>query len=99
MEKVSNILQSLSLDLAGTVRWREAQMTIVHSPDWQDDSELQRIEPLDILAVYEEELRKAEKEASDLRNRHAEEKRRRGRKAREEFIVRPSSTCPRQQLF
>lgn len=88
MDKVSGLLRNLSLDLAGSVRWRDAQATIYATPEWKKDYELQRLEPIDLLAVFEDELRKAEKDAHDARQRAAEEKRRRGRKAREDFAVR-----------
>ncbi|KAI5478245.1 formin binding protein [Pseudohyphozyma bogoriensis] len=85
VDKVTKILQSLSLDLAGTVRWRDAREAIFQSEEWQRDPELQKIEPVDLLTVYEDELKKAEKEASETRQKTAEEKRRRARKAREQF--------------
>lgn len=87
MAKLTTILQSLSLDLAGTVRWHEAQSTLLRTPEWHRDPELQKIEPIDVLAVFEEEVRKAESEANQARQRAAEEKRRRARKAREDFAV------------
>lgn len=90
MHKISDILQSLELDLAGAVRWQDARSTITRTSEWHRDSELQKIEPIDMLSVYEEEVRKAEKEASEVRHRSADEKRRKGRKAREEFMV---SSC------
>lgn len=75
------------------MRWREAQSTIYSTPEWAQDFDLQRLEPIDLLAVFEDELRKAEKEAHDARQRTAEEKRRRGRKAREDFVVSPHARC------
>lgn len=92
IEKVTGILKSLSLDLAGSVRWRDAQATISQTPEWTADPALQTIDPIDILAIFEEEVRKAEKEANDTRKRVAEERRRRERKARENFNV--GSTLP-----
>lgn len=88
MTKVTSILQSLSLDLAGAVHWQEARATLFRTPEWHRDSELQKIEPIDVLTVFEDEVRKAEKEVSDARQKLAEEKRRRGRKARDDFVVR-----------
>ncbi|KAL8292499.1 hypothetical protein RQP46_001111 [Phenoliferia psychrophenolica] len=87
MDKVAGILQALSLDIAGSVRWREAQSTIYSTPEWANDHELQRLEPIDLLAVFEDELHKAEKEARDAKQRTVEEKRRRGRKSREDFVT------------
>ncbi|KAK4698602.1 pre-mRNA-processing factor 40, partial [Phenoliferia sp. Uapishka_3] len=92
IEKVTAILQSLSLDIAGTVRWREAQSTLYATPEWTNDYELQKLEPIDLLGVFEDELRKAEKEMMEAKQKAGEEKRRRGRKAREDFLVRSSSS-------
>lgn len=88
MTKIGTLLQSLSLDLAGPLKWKDVQATIMSTPEWQEDLELQRIAPIDILAVYEEELSKAERESNEERRRTGEEKRRRARKAREAFVVR-----------
>lgn len=87
MDKVSQILQGLSLDLAGTIRWRDAQGTMYRTPEWLHDNDLQKIDPADVLTIFEEEVRKAEKERNDERAKAAEQKRRSGRKARENFIV------------
>lgn len=87
MSKLTSILRSLSLDLAGPVRWQEARSTLFRTAEWHRDPELQKIDQIDVLAVFEEEVRKAEKEANEVRARAAEEKRRRGRKARDEFVV------------
>ncbi|BGP47823.1 U1 snRNP protein [Rhodotorula kratochvilovae] len=85
MDKVTAILQSLALDLAGPVRWSDARGLVMRTPEWHRDPELQRIEPIDLLTVFEDEVRRAEKEMADARARVAEEKRRRGRKARDDF--------------
>jgi pre-mRNA-processing factor 40 len=87
LAKLANIFQSLSLDLAGPLRWREVHSTILSTQAWQSDPNLQRIAQVDILAAYEEELNKAEREQGDERRRVGEEKRRRNRKAREAFVV------------
>lgn len=92
MHKLSDILQSLELDLAGAVRWQDARSTITRTSEWHRDPELQKVDPIDILAVFEEEVRKAEKEASELRHRTTDEKRRKARKAREDFKVSDSLT-------
>ena len=80
-------MQALSLDLAGSVRWRDAQEVIARTTEWQTDNELRLIDPLDVLTIFEEEERKADKELNDVRHKSAEEKRRRNRKAREAFVV------------
>ncbi|GAA5968719.1 hypothetical protein JCM11641_000709 [Rhodosporidiobolus odoratus] len=85
MDKLTAILQSLQLDLAGPVRWQEARAMFYRTPEWHRDPELQGIEPIDMLTVYEDEVRRAEKELAEQRQRVAEEKRRKARRARDEF--------------
>lgn len=80
-------MQALSLDLAGTIRWRDAQEVVARTTEWQNDQELRLIDPLDVLAIFEEEVKKAEKESNESRHASSEEKRRRNRKAREAFVV------------
>ncbi|GAA5897497.1 hypothetical protein JCM5296_001143 [Sporobolomyces johnsonii] len=87
MDKLTKILESLQLDLAGPVRWQDVRATLYRTPEWHRDPELQRIEMIDMLTVVEDEVRKAEKELAEQRQRLAEEKRRRGRKARDDFIA------------
>ncbi|GAA5953099.1 hypothetical protein JCM21900_005067 [Sporobolomyces salmonicolor] len=87
MDKLTKILESLQLDLAGPVRWQDVRATLYRTPEWHRDPELQRIEMIDMLTVVEDEVRKAEKELAEQRQRVAEEKRRRGRKARDDFIA------------
>lgn len=89
MDKLTAILQSLSLDLAGPVRWADARALVMRTPEWHRDGELQRIELVDMLAVFEDEVRRAEHEAQGARQKAAEDKRRRARKARDDFNVRP----------
>ena len=91
MDKVTSILQSLALDLAGPIRWADARALVMRTPEWHRDPELQRIEPIDLLTVYEDEVQRAEKELAEGRARIAEDKRRRGRKARDDYNVRPLS--------
>ncbi|GAA5822553.1 hypothetical protein JCM10212_002457 [Sporobolomyces blumeae] len=87
MDKLTKILESLELDLAGPVRWQDIRATLFRTPEWHHDPELQRIEPIDMLTVVEDEVKKAEKELAEHRQRVAEDKRRRARKAREEFVA------------
>ncbi|KAM0787405.1 hypothetical protein ACM66B_003489 [Microbotryomycetes sp. NB124-2] len=87
MDKITKILQGLELDLAGTVRWQDVRNAVISTPEWTRDSELQKIEPIDVLIVYEDELRKAEKEANEARSKQNEERRRKHRKAREAFMA------------
>ncbi|GAA5928334.1 hypothetical protein JCM10213_005710 [Rhodosporidiobolus nylandii] len=85
MDKLTAILQSLQLDLAGPVRWQDVRTMFYRTPEWHRDPELQLIEPIDMLTVFEDEVSRAEKELGVQRQRIAEEKRRKARKARDEF--------------
>ncbi|GAA6019581.1 hypothetical protein JCM11491_001346 [Sporobolomyces phaffii] len=87
MDKLTKILESLELDLAGPIRWQEVRATLFRTPEWHRDPELQRMEPIDMLTVVEDEVRRAEKELAEQRQRVAEDKRRRARKAREEYVA------------
>jgi pre-mRNA-processing factor 40 len=87
MDKLTAILQTLQLDLAGPVRWQDVRTMFVRTPEWHRDPELQCIEPIDMLTVFEDEVRRAEKELAEQRQRTAEEKRRKARRARDEFNV------------
>lgn len=90
MDKLTRILESLELDLAGPVRWQDVRATLFRTPEWHRDVELQRMEPIDMLTVVEDEVRRAEKDLAEQRQRVAEEKRRRARKAREDYVVSPT---------
>ncbi|GAA5830706.1 hypothetical protein JCM11251_001050 [Rhodosporidiobolus azoricus] len=85
MDKLTAILQTLQLDLAGPVRWQDVRIMFQRTTDWHRDPELQRIEPIDMLTVFEDEVRRAEKELAEQRQRVQEEKRRKARRARDDF--------------
>ncbi|BGP55203.1 U1 snRNP protein [Rhodotorula sphaerocarpa] len=85
MDKLTAIFQSLQLDLAGPVRWQDARGLIMRTPEWHRDPELQQIEPIDMITVFEDEVQRAEKEQAEVRSKRNEEKRRKGRRAREGF--------------
>ncbi|GAA5849569.1 hypothetical protein JCM8547_000500 [Rhodosporidiobolus lusitaniae] len=85
MDKLTAILQTLQLDLAGPIRWQDVRAMFYRTPEWHRDPELQRIEPIDMLTVFEDEVRRAEKELAEQRQRVAEDKRRRARRARDDF--------------
>ncbi|GAA5885633.1 hypothetical protein JCM6882_007505 [Rhodosporidiobolus microsporus] len=87
MDKLTAILQTLQLDLAGPVRWQDVRIMFQRTTDWHRDPELQRIEPIDMLTVFEDEVRRAEKELAEQRQRVQEEKRRKARRARDDFIA------------
>ena len=57
----------------------------MRTPEWHRDPELQRIEPIDMITVFEDEVQRAEKELAEVRQWRAEERRRKARKAREGF--------------
>ncbi|GAA5861781.1 hypothetical protein JCM3774_001299 [Rhodotorula dairenensis] len=86
MDKLTAIFQALQLDLAGPVRWQDARGLIMRTPEWHRDPELQRIEPIDMITVFEDEVQRAEKDLAEVRQRRAEDRRRKARKAREGFV-------------
>lgn len=85
MAKLSTTLRSLQLDLSGPLRWRDAHQLILRTPDYQHSIQLQQIAPLDILTVFEEEVRLADRDAAEARARRASDKRREARRARDRF--------------
>ncbi len=85
MAKLSTTLRSLQLDLSGPLRWRDAHQLILRTPDYQHSSQLQQIDPADILTVFEEEVRLADRDAAEARARRGADKRREARRARGRF--------------
>lgn len=72
----------------------------MRTPEWHRDPELQQIEPIDMITVFEDEVQRAEKEQAEVRSKRNEEKRRKGRRAREGFralleeLVRADQIAP-----
>ncbi|KAK4685027.1 pre-mRNA-processing factor 40, partial [Tremellales sp. Uapishka_1] len=83
-------LQTLSalvrnLDITVSTRWRSAHDIILSSPAFRSDPDLQKVETLDILTVYDDYSRQLEREHEESTRRSQKELARKGRKAREGF--------------
>ena len=85
MAKLSTTLRSLQLDLSGPLRWRDAHQRLLRTPDYQYSSQLQQTDTADILTVFEEEVRLADRDAAEQRARRTADRRRDARRARERF--------------
>ncbi|KAG0148088.1 hypothetical protein CROQUDRAFT_670079 [Cronartium quercuum f. sp. fusiforme G11] len=90
-EKLTELIRAHQekLDLVGdleTIQWRVAQEAILRSEDFQNDEDLRKMDDLDMLIVFEEEVKRAEKESSESKAKQKEEKRRTCRKTRAAYI-------------
>lgn len=90
-EKLTNLLRAHEdkLNLPGEfemIQWRVAQEAILQSEDFQNDEDLRKMDDLDMLIVFEEEIKRAEKEAMELKAKQKDEKRRSCRKIRAAYI-------------
>ena len=85
IEKLAVVLKNLDLDLA--VRYSEAGQMVRSTQEWKEDTELQSIEPMDFLIVYEESVKKTEQEAYNLKEAQRTERQRKIRKNREAYIA------------
>lgn len=75
------------LDLNVGTRWRAAHEVILAAPAFRNDSQLQTIETIDILNVWETYSRQLEQEHETESRRVRIDRVRKGRKAREGFIA------------
>ena len=73
------------LDISVSTRWRAAHEIILSSPSWRADPQLQKIDTIDMLGVYDDYSRQLEQEHEEDSRRHRIESIRRARKAREGF--------------
>lgn len=73
------------MDISVSTRWRAAHEIITSSPSFKSDSDLQKIENLDILGVYEDYAIRLEQEHAEESRRLRIETIRKARKAREGF--------------
>jgi hypothetical protein len=73
------------LDITVATRWRAGHNTITHSEAFRADAQLQKMETLDILNVFDEYTHQLEKEHEEDAHRKRVEYRRRARKARDAF--------------
>ena len=85
IEKLAAILNKLDIDLG--VKYNDARGMVRNSPEWIEDTQLQGIEPLDFLIVYEESVKKSEQEAEKLKHKAKVERQRQIRKNREAYIA------------
>lgn len=73
------------LDITVTTRWRVGHDIILRSDAFRTDQQLQKMETLDILNVFDEYTRQLEKEFEETAHKARVEQRRRARKARDGF--------------
>lgn len=85
IEKLGEILKTLNLDLA--IRYNEASNMVKDTKDWKEDPDLQSIEPLDFLIVYEENVKRSEQEQSQSKHKQKVERQRQIRKNREAYLA------------
>ena len=85
VSKVVALFKQLDVDVV--TRWRTAHNLVVGSPEWKEDSELQKLPTLDILLAFEDYSRVREREYDEQMRRAQVEKTRRERKGREAFKV------------
>ena len=83
IQVLGNLIRAL--DISVSTRWRGAYDLIMSSSSYKADSNLQKIETLDILGVYDDYSRQLEQEHDDESRRLRIETVRRARKAREAF--------------
>lgn len=74
-----------NLDITVASRWHDAREIITRSDAFGADPQLAKMEPLDMLVVYDEYVRQLEKEYDEESRRLRAEHRRRARKARDAF--------------
>ncbi|WVQ81638.1 hypothetical protein IAT38_003762 [Cryptococcus sp. DSM 104549] len=74
-----------SLDITVATRWRAAHDLIISSPTFRSSPDLQKIETLDMLKVYEDYSRQLEKEHEEESRKLRIQAGREARKAREGF--------------
>lgn len=85
MDTLAALVKDMDLNV-GT-RWRAAHEVILASPAFRADSQLQTIETIDILTVWDTYSRQLEQEHETESRRVRVDRVRKGRKAREGFIA------------
>ncbi|WWC91393.1 uncharacterized protein L201_006337 [Kwoniella dendrophila CBS 6074] len=76
-----------TLDISVSTRWREAHDLIVSSEHFKSDRQLQKIETIDMIQVYDNYSRKLEIEHEEESKKIRIENIRKSRKSRDEFKV------------
>lgn len=74
-----------TLDISVSTRWRAAHDQIISSPAFRSDKDLQKVEVLDMIKVYEDYAYKLEQEHKEESRKLKIEATRNARKAREGF--------------
>lgn len=83
LNKLSALIRRLDIDI--TTRWRGAYEAILSSSPWKSDPELQTIETIDMLDIYDEYNRELEKDFDVDSRRQRIDRVRFARKARDDF--------------
>lgn len=84
IEKLAALLKKLDIDL--DVKYNDARGMVRNSNEWQEDTQLQSIEPLDFLIVYEESVKRSEQEAEKIKHKAKVDSQRQIRKNREAYV-------------
>lgn len=85
LDNLSKLIQNLDLNVS--TRWRAAHEIILGAPAFRQNPEMQKIETIDILTVWEEYSRRLEQEHETESKRLRIERVRKARKAREGFVA------------
>ncbi|WVO18238.1 hypothetical protein L204_105946 [Cryptococcus depauperatus] len=80
---LTDLIPTLSISVS--TRWRAAHDLIISSPEFQSDRDLQKVEALDMIKVYEDYIYKLEQEHKEESRKLKIEHTRNARKAREGF--------------
>lgn len=83
--KLNGMLDDLDINLNS--HWYDTRRHIQQSKDWAADEELQSVDPNELLNLYEDRIGALESKANAARQKERDEKRRRVRKNREDFVV------------
>jgi len=79
--------------------WRTIRRLVERSKEYTSDPEFQELDPSDFLSFYEEHVRQLENEATEVRLRQKDEKRRRIRKNREGFVSLLSEVLEQGKIY
>jgi pre-mRNA-processing factor 40 len=74
-------------DIGTEQTWSQVRRTIERTKEWQEDLDLQQLDPTDFLICYEDHFKQLEAQANEVKVKQKEEKRRRVRKNREGFVA------------
>lgn len=83
LQSLGSLIRQLNITVS--TRWRAAHDMILSSPDFRSDPDLEKVETLDILAVYDDYSRLLEREHEEELRKSKVDIVRRNRKARDAF--------------